>query len=116
MAKFDDDSTGLFLLSSPLLSFGVVPSSTGKIRAFQVRVKDRADGLHRIPFYWFFKVIFVLYLGLPQFNGAKLVYKTVVKPVSAKLITRAGQASSVASSLKEKVDAASSATTTGASI
>ncbi|KAK9313539.1 TB2/DP1, HVA22 family-domain-containing protein [Lipomyces starkeyi] len=72
--------------------------------------------LYWIPFYWFFKVIFVLYLGLPQFHGAKLVYKTVVKPVSAKLITRAGQASSVASSLKEKVDAASSATTTGASI
>ncbi|KAK9385615.1 TB2/DP1, HVA22 family-domain-containing protein [Lipomyces mesembrius] len=72
--------------------------------------------LYWIPFYWFFKVIFVLYLGLPQFNGAKLVYKTVVKPVSAKLITYSGQASSVASSLKEKVDAASSATTTGASI
>ncbi|KAK9236856.1 TB2/DP1, HVA22 family-domain-containing protein [Lipomyces kononenkoae] len=71
--------------------------------------------LYWIPFYWFFKVIFVLYLGLPQFNGAKVVYKVAVKPISVKLIKQFGP-TSVAPTLKEKVDAASTAKTTGASI
>ncbi|KAK9448951.1 TB2/DP1, HVA22 family-domain-containing protein [Limtongia smithiae] len=70
--------------------------------------------LYWIPFYWFFKVIFVLYLGLPQFQGAKLVYKTVVKPVSVKLVGATPKLASVASALKEKAEAAASATTTGA--
>ncbi|KAK9470111.1 TB2/DP1, HVA22 family-domain-containing protein [Dipodascopsis tothii] len=67
--------------------------------------------LYWIPFYWFFKVIFVLYLGLPQFHGAKVVYKSVVKPVSAKIFAKVGAQPSVASSLKEKIDTATASST-----
>ncbi|KAK9466855.1 TB2/DP1, HVA22 family-domain-containing protein [Lipomyces arxii] len=67
--------------------------------------------LYWVPFYWFFKVILFLYLGLPQFNGAKVVYKAVVKPVAAKLVQSAGGPASVASILKEKVETATGSTT-----
>ncbi|KAK9383330.1 TB2/DP1, HVA22 family-domain-containing protein [Kockiozyma suomiensis] len=72
--------------------------------------------LYWVPFYWFFKTIFVLYLGLPQFHGAQVVYKAIVKPVSAKLVRSVGS-SSVASNLKAQAEAAtSSATSTGVDI
>ncbi|KAK9480356.1 TB2/DP1, HVA22 family-domain-containing protein [Lipomyces japonicus] len=72
--------------------------------------------LYWIPFYWFFKVIFVLYLGLPQFQGAKVVFNTVVKPLSAKLAKAAGvPPPTSATNLKEKVEQAT-ATATGAEI
>ncbi|KAK9463241.1 TB2/DP1, HVA22 family-domain-containing protein [Lipomyces oligophaga] len=68
--------------------------------------------LYWIPFYWFFKVIFVLYLGLPQFQGAKVIYGSVVKPLSAKIIKK-----SVGAGLKAQAEAAvSSATSTGVEI
>lgn len=34
----------------------------------------------RIPFYYLFKTIFLLYLALPQTNGASFLYKTQVEP------------------------------------
>ncbi|KAK7202551.1 hypothetical protein BZA70DRAFT_285348 [Myxozyma melibiosi] len=71
--------------------------------------------LYWVPFYWFFKVIFVLYLGLPQFHGAQTVYKAVVKPISAKLVSSAG-VSSVASNLKAQAEAAASGVSTGVEI
>lgn len=38
--------------------------------------------LYWIPFYWLVKTAFLLYLALPQFGGAKLVYHSVLKPVT----------------------------------
>ncbi|KAK9455125.1 TB2/DP1, HVA22 family-domain-containing protein [Dipodascopsis uninucleata] len=69
--------------------------------------------LYWIPFYWFFKVIFVLYLGLPQFGGATVVYKNVVRPIAQKVTgsNAADHVTSVASELKEKVETASASAT-----
>lgn len=38
--------------------------------------------LYWIPFYYLFKTIFLLYIGLPYTGGAEIIYKTVIKPVS----------------------------------
>lgn len=57
--------------------------------------------LYWVPFYWVFKTIFFLYLGLPQFGGSRLVYAHVIRPFTIKFIGPNGGGSS--SSLKEKV-------------
>lgn len=43
--------------------------------------------LYLVPFYWFIKTIFLLYLALPQTNGANVVYKMVISPVADRYIT-----------------------------
>jgi hypothetical protein len=35
--------------------------------------------LDLIPFYFFFKILFLLYLFLPQFNGATTIYEKFLK-------------------------------------
>ncbi len=37
--------------------------------------------LECIPFYFFFKILFLLYLFLPQFNGASLIYEKILKHI-----------------------------------
>lgn len=38
--------------------------------------------LYWVPFYFLFKLIFLLYIGTPSTGGAKLVYEHVVSPAS----------------------------------
>ena len=42
--------------------------------------------LYLIPFYWFLKTIFLLYLAWPQTGGATFIYKTIIAPVSDRYI------------------------------
>ncbi|KAK6457333.1 TB2/DP1, HVA22 family-domain-containing protein [Scheffersomyces xylosifermentans] len=42
--------------------------------------------LYWIPFYYLFKTIFLLYIGIPSFGGATLVYDSVIKPFSHQYI------------------------------
>lgn len=44
--------------------------------------------LYWVPFYFFFKTLFLLYIGVPQFGGALLIYQSVIKPVSQKYIVK----------------------------
>jgi receptor expression-enhancing protein 5/6 len=60
--------------------------------------------LYWIPFYWLFKTVLFLYLGLPQYNGARWVYQTVVRPFSVSVL--GVNSHEAASSLKEKVNEA----------
>ncbi|ODV90417.1 hypothetical protein CANCADRAFT_106338 [Tortispora caseinolytica NRRL Y-17796] len=46
--------------------------------------------LYWIPFYWFFKAILLLWLGLPQTAGAKFVYNSFLQPYAKKLHQYAG--------------------------
>ncbi|WKY00470.1 hypothetical protein Q1695_014930 [Nippostrongylus brasiliensis] len=34
-----------------------------------------------VPFYWLFKISFLMYLYLPMFNGATVVYESIIDPV-----------------------------------
>lgn len=56
--------------------------------------------LYWVPFYWVFKTVFFLYLGLPHFGGARVVYQHVIRPFSVKVLGISGGSSS---SLREKV-------------
>lgn len=42
--------------------------------------------LYWIPFYYLFKTIFLLYIGIPSFGGAATIYQAVIKPFSQKYI------------------------------
>lgn len=71
--------------------------------------------LYWIPFYWLFKTIFFLYIGLPQFGGSRFIYLNLIKPVSVKVLGINSKAAPVSSSLKQKAELAAdnvSATTT----
>lgn len=38
--------------------------------------------LYWIPFYWFFKTIFLIYTVIPQLKGAQLVYEKIIAPLT----------------------------------
>ncbi|GAV50340.1 hypothetical protein ZYGR_0U01960 [Zygosaccharomyces rouxii] len=42
--------------------------------------------LYLVPFYWFVKTVFLLYIALPQTGGAVLVYNNVIAPVTNRYI------------------------------
>lgn len=42
--------------------------------------------LYWIPFYWLFKTIFLLYIGIPSLGGAVAVYNAVIEPISKKIL------------------------------
>lgn len=63
--------------------------------------------LYWIPFYWLFKTLLFLYLGLPQYNGARWVYQTMIKPFSVSVLGIGSHNS--ASNLREKLQEASEA-------
>lgn len=42
--------------------------------------------LYWVPFYYLFKTIFLLYIGIPSFGGAATVYQAVIKPFSQKYV------------------------------
>lgn len=42
--------------------------------------------LYLVPFYWFLKTVFLLYIALPQTGGAVLIYNRVIRPISDKYI------------------------------
>ncbi|PSK39277.1 hypothetical protein C7M61_001882 [Candidozyma pseudohaemuli] len=46
--------------------------------------------LYWVPFYFFLKTIFLLYIGVPAFGGAKIIYTTVIQPFSRKYVVNQG--------------------------
>lgn len=42
--------------------------------------------LYLVPFYWFVKTVFLLYIALPQTGGAVLIYNTIIAPVTDKYV------------------------------
>lgn len=67
--------------------------------------------LYWIPFYWFFKTVFLVYIAVPQFGGAKLIYGAFISPIAEKYIHINSAKADEISAKMENV--ASSAKTTG---
>lgn len=44
--------------------------------------------LYWVPFYYLFKTVFLLYIGVPAFGGAKLVYLNLIKPLTHNYIAK----------------------------
>ncbi|CCH43373.1 putative membrane protein [Wickerhamomyces ciferrii] len=64
--------------------------------------------LYWIPFYWFFKTIGLLYLALPQFGGAEVVYRVVIKPISDQYITGGSTGSKISNAVDDAAEGISS--------
>ncbi|CDO56757.1 hypothetical protein DV451_000413 [Geotrichum candidum] len=71
--------------------------------------------LYWVPFYWLFKTIFFLYIGLPQYGGCRIIYLNVIRPFSIKFLGIKGGASA-SSSLKEKINDAADAASIATSV
>jgi len=57
-----------------------------------------------LPFYYIFKFVLIMWLGLPQFGGAQVVFKTLLQPILAKQFR--GAASGASTNLRAKADSA----------
>lgn len=44
--------------------------------------------LYWVPFYFLFKTVFLLYIGIPSLGGAKIVYEAVIRPLSQTYIVK----------------------------
>lgn len=44
--------------------------------------------LYWVPFYYLFKTVFLVYIGVPAFGGAQLVYVNFIKPLAHNLIAK----------------------------
>jgi receptor expression-enhancing protein 5/6 len=53
------------------------------------------------PFYYTFKFVFLLWLALPAFNGAQLIFKSFVQPILGRYFSESG---STAANLRAKAD------------
>ncbi|ABN66120.1 predicted protein [Scheffersomyces stipitis CBS 6054] len=63
--------------------------------------------LYWVPFYFLFKTIFLLYIGVPSFGGATLVYQNIIKPFSEKYVGTGGKGS-IASKIDDAAEGISS--------
>ena len=57
--------------------------------------------LSLIPFYWFLKIIFLLYIGLPFTGGSMMIWKHFIEPVYDQLESRVVSAAAASSSSKK---------------
>lgn len=63
--------------------------------------------IYVIPFYWFLKTIFLIYISLPATGGAKLIYTSFVGPLTDKYIFgRAGMRGTAATAKKHDIRSA----------
>ncbi|KND99531.2 hypothetical protein QG37_03681 [Candidozyma auris] len=46
--------------------------------------------LYWVPFYFFLKTIFLIYIGVPAFGGARIIYANVIRPFSKAYIVKSG--------------------------
>ncbi|KAI5854786.1 TB2/DP1, HVA22 family-domain-containing protein [Tricharina praecox] len=69
--------------------------------AFLSLIESAVSVTYWLPFYYAFKFVLVLWLGLPQFSGAQVVFTSFLKPLLAKQFSSAHSASA---GLRAKVD------------
>lgn len=72
--------------------------------AFFSVIESAISVTYWLPFYYVFKFALIMWLGLPQFGGAQLVFRSFLQPVFAKQFT--GRANVASSNLRAKADAA----------
>lgn len=62
--------------------------------------------LYWIPFYFLFKTVFLIYIGVPSFGGAQLVYVNLIKPFSKTYIVKNKSLSKAVDEVAEGVSSA----------
>ncbi|KAI9677528.1 MAG: ER membrane protein DP1/Yop1 [Caeruleum heppii] len=74
------------------------------IYAFMTVIESAINAVYWFPFYYTFKFIFLLWLSLPQFGGAQVIFRSFLQPVFARHF--ASSVGSTASNLRSKADEA----------
>ncbi|KAI5299041.1 ER membrane protein DP1/Yop1 [Ascosphaera pollenicola] len=65
-------------------------------------IESAVSAAYWFPFYYLFKFVLVLWMALPQFGGAELVFNSLLRPVFA----RHFQSGSTSANLRSQADAA----------
>jgi len=73
--------------------------------AFLTVFESAVSAVYWFPFYYTFKFVLVMWLALPQTNGAQLVFRSFIHPVFSRHFSSVG---STASNLRTKADQATS--------
>lgn len=60
--------------------------------------------LYLVPFYWFIKVIFLIYIGLPGTGGATMVWTKLIEPVYDRLTANVSHTGNVGHGGQSKRD------------
>ncbi|KAL1980387.1 hypothetical protein VTN96DRAFT_4203 [Rasamsonia emersonii] len=72
------------------------------VYAFLAVVESAINAPYWFPFYYIFKFILVLWMALPQFNGAQLVFHSFLQPLFSRFFT----GGSTSANLRAQADAA----------
>jgi len=72
--------------------------------SFLTVFESAINAVYWFPFYYTFKFIFTLWLALPQFSGAQVIFRSLLQPVFARYFSETG---STAADLRAKADSAS---------
>ncbi|KAI9785004.1 MAG: ER membrane protein DP1/Yop1 [Geoglossum umbratile] len=75
------------------------------VYAFLTVFESAISAVYWFPFYYTFKFVLVMWLALPQTNGAHIVFRSLIQPVFARHFSSSG---STAANLRSKVDQATS--------
>jgi receptor expression-enhancing protein 5/6 len=70
--------------------------------SFMSVLESAFDPTYWIPFYYLFKFAFILWLSLPQFNGAQVLFRTALYPIFARYFQSPNRASA---NIRAKADA-----------
>lgn len=65
-----------------LLTYWVVFAFLNVIEFFSAAI------LYWVPFYFLFKTVFLMYIGVPAFGGAELIYQSAIKPIAQTYVTK----------------------------
>jgi len=72
------------------------------VYAFLTVFESAVNAVYWFPFYYTFKFVLVLWMALPQTNGAQIVFQSVFHPLFAKYF-KAGSTSSGLKAAGEKI-------------
>ncbi|QKX60873.1 uncharacterized protein TRUGW13939_08019 [Talaromyces rugulosus] len=72
------------------------------VYAFLTVIESALNAAYWFPFYYIFKFVLVLWMSLPQFSGAQVVFHSFIQPLFARFFT----GGSVSSNLKAQAEAA----------
>ncbi|EEA24480.1 ER membrane protein DP1/Yop1 [Talaromyces marneffei ATCC 18224] len=73
------------------------------VYAFLTVIESAISAAYWFPFYYIFKFVLVLWMSLPQFNGAQVVFHSFIHPLFARFFS----SGSTSSNLKAQAEAAS---------
>lgn len=71
--------------------------------AFLTVFESAVNAVYWFPFYYTFKFVLVLWMALPQTNGAQIIFRSFIQPVFSRYFSESG---STAANLRAKVDSA----------